>query len=144
MSRLTIGTTCWKEADIISTTALGTLLSGYLICKSGGVAWLIAPQSYAVSRTWYCRDDAAISSQTITGCSGWFVPTCTQFQNPGYTCKTYWDPTPGGVNYWTSTEISANYAVSSYLNGNTGNFNPNNPRSKNCIFTIRAFRCVTY
>jgi hypothetical protein len=73
--------------------------------------------------------------------TGWFVPTITQLQNPGYTCRQYWDlfsSTPYCL-YWSSTEINAERACSVYLvNGNPAiNF-------KTTVNCVRAFRCVTY
>jgi len=64
---------------------------GYFICASGGVRWVVAPISAQVCRSWHSRNDANTTAQSISGCSGWFVPTCGQLQNPGHTCITYWD-----------------------------------------------------
>jgi hypothetical protein len=63
---------------------------GNLICISSGVYWIVAPGSSEVARTWYLRNDANTTAQSVSGCTGWFVPTCAQLQNPGYCCRTFW------------------------------------------------------
>jgi len=64
---------------------------GTLICQASGTNWVVAPNTSEVSRNWYCRDDAVTTAQSVSGCTGWFVPSVGQLQNPGYTCRTYWD-----------------------------------------------------
>ena len=119
--------------------ALGSAYEGgYLICQSGGVRWVVAPSSSEVSRTWYLRNDANTTAQSVSGCTGWFVPTCGQLQNPGHTCRTYWDSYACTV-YWSSTEINLYVAWNvSFSNGNAFSTNKTLPRC------VRAFRCVTY
>jgi len=53
---------------------------GFLICKASPVRWVVSPRSAEVSRTWYLRDDANTTAQAVSGCTGWFVPTCGQLQ----------------------------------------------------------------
>ena len=132
---MTIGPTCWKLPD----ASLGSSVAGgRLICKSGGVGWIVAPNTTEVSRTWYCRNDAVTTAQSTSGCTGWFVPTLSQLQNPGYSCRTYWDSYSNN-RYWSSTEYNGNYAFSTHLMaGNTSFFNKGN------TYCVRAFRCVTY
>ena len=111
---------------------------GYLICQSGGVRWVVAPSSSEVSRTWYLRNDANTTAQSVSGCTGWFVPTCGQLQNPGYTCRTYWDSYVAN-RYWSSVEYSATNAWGATLvNGTTFS------GFKTSLYRVRAFRCVTY
>ena len=111
---------------------------GYAICTSGGTVWVVAPNTSEVSRTWYCRDDANTTAQQVSGCTGWFVPSIGQLQNPGYTCRTYWD-SYSSTSYWSSTEFSSTYAWNvGFFSGLTFNCNKTNVRC------VRAFRCVTY
>jgi hypothetical protein len=65
--------------------------------------------SAEVSRTWYLRNDANTTAQSVSGCTGWFVPTCGQLQNPGYCCRSFWGPSPcySSTDYWSSTEYNA-------------------------------------
>jgi hypothetical protein len=115
-----------------------TYQGGIIICKSGSIAYIVAPSSAEVSRTWYLREDAIICSGCCTTTTGWFVPTCGQLQNPGYTCRTFWDSF-SSTNYWSSTEILAPVACGvSFLNGCA------NCTYKNGTRCVRAFRCVTY
>jgi hypothetical protein len=116
-------------------------LGGILICKASSVGWILAPISTEVFRTWYCRDDANTVAETITGCTGWFVPTITQLQNPGYCCRKYWDDTTG-TGYWSSTECNAACGVRMDFSG----FNPGTALTycKDRCRTVRTFRCVTY
>ena len=129
-------------ATYISNVALGSSTNGgFLICKAGGLAWIVSPRSAEVSRTWHLRNDANTTAQSVSGCTGWFVPTISQLQNPGYLCRSFWGPSPcfSSTIYWTSTEHSAPYAcIVHFNNGAAGN------TTKNHSFCVRAFRCVTY
>ena len=111
---------------------------GTIICKASSVAWIVAPRGTEVSRTWYLRGDANTRAQAVTGCTGWFVPTCGQLQNPGYTCRTFWDSF-SSTRYWSSTEFNATGAwVVCFDIGVITNPNKSNT---SCV---RAFRCVSY
>jgi hypothetical protein len=111
---------------------------GHIICKAASTAWIVAPRCAQVSRTWYCRNDANTLANTCTSCTGWFVPTVSQLQNPGYTCRQYWDLFSCS-SYWSSTELFSLTACS--VNFGTGNASLT---SKTSTFCVRAFRCVTY
>jgi hypothetical protein len=112
---------------------------GRLICRAGGVFWIVAPSSAQVSRTWYLRNNANTRAQQVSGCTGWFVPTRPQLQNPGYTCRTFWDSF-SSTYYWSSTEASSGDACGvNFNNGLAACF-----FSKTNTFCVRAFRCVTY
>ena len=132
-------------ADTYSFTtaqALGeSFEGGFLICQSSGVNWVVAPNTAEVSRTWYLRNDANTTAQSVSGCTGWFVPTRPQLQNPGYCCRSFWGPSPcfSSTLYWSSTDYSAASAcfVYFYTGGASGCNKPN-------TFCVRAFRCVTY
>ena len=138
--RLTIGPTCWKEIDVIPTSALGSSVAGgFLICKAGGVGWIVAPSSTQVTRTWDCRNDAVTTANANAACGDWFVPTVSQSQNPGYTCRIHWDSFNISHPYWTSTEQNTSHAFRMVgLNGTVFGTN------KTSTLCIRAFRCVTY
>ena len=129
-------------ANYVGNVALGSSTNGgFLICKAGGLAWIVSPRSAEVSRTWYLRNDANTTAQSVSGCTGWFVPTLSQLQNPGYLCRSFWGPSPcySPAFYWSSTECTANNACFVYfINGNAFGGN------KNGSYCVRAFRCVTY
>jgi hypothetical protein len=112
---------------------------GWYICKNNSVAWIVASLNTEVSRTWYCIDDATTTANACTGCTGWFVPTIAQLQNPGFSCKQYWDSFSNG-GYWSSTECTDTTARA--INISTGGFSPPPPKCNTCC--VRAFRCVTY
>ena len=123
--------------------ALGSSFGGgFLICKPGSSpAWVVSPYSADVSRTWYSRNDANTTAQSVSGCTGWFVPTCGQLQNPGYCCRSFWGPSPcySSALYWSSTECTAHAACNvTFTNGGAG------VSLKTNTFCVRAFRCVTY
>ena len=116
---------------------------GFLICCASPVRWVVSPRSAEVSRNWYSRGDAATTAQQVSGCTGWFIPTCAQLQNPGYCCRSFWGPSPcySSTTYWSSSEASGFTAFNINFNtgsGNTFNYNKADP----CC--VRAFRCVTY
>ena len=114
---------------------------GFLICKASPLRWVVSPYSAQVSRTWYLRNDANTRAQQVSGCTGWFVPTISQLQNPGYCCRSFWGPSPcysPGL-YWSSTELNANCACFTvFYNGIAAS------HTKPDTFAVRAFRCVTY
>jgi hypothetical protein len=119
--------------------ALGDAFEGgFLICCSGSVYWIVAPNTSEVSRTWYLRNDANTRAQQVSGCTGWFVPTRPQLQNPGYTCRTFWDSF-SSASYWSSTEVYSTLACGMrFSNGIAYS------ASKSSTYCVRAFRCVTY
>jgi hypothetical protein len=111
---------------------------GFFICCSGSVYWIVAPNTSEVSRNWYLRNDANTRAQQVSGCTGWFVPTVSQLQNPGYTCRTFWDSF-SSTHYWSSTELSGAYACPVFFNSGGASF-----CNKGNSLCVRAFRCVTY
>ena len=110
-----------------------------IICKNGGLAWLVAPISTEVSRDWYCREDAVTRAIAVTSLTtGWFVPCIGQLQNPGYLCRSFWDSYSSTL-YWSSTESTSNSACGmTFANGGPYGANKTGTRC------VRAFRCVTY
>jgi hypothetical protein len=128
---------------VSACTALGSPIGGYssgnLICKASSVGWIVAPNASQVSRTWYCRDDANTTAQSVSGCTGWFVPTISQLQNPGFCCRVFWDSFSSSSFYWSSTECNATHACLVFFDSGSASCG-----SKNYTRCARAFRCVTY
>jgi hypothetical protein len=111
---------------------------GYLIFKSGGTAWIVAPNTTEVSRNWDGRNDAVTTAQANAACGDWFLPSIGQLFSPGYTCRTYWD-SYSSTYYWSSTSLNGRTCFLNFNNGAAHNgFNFND------IYSARAFRCVTY
>ena len=154
---LIIGPTPWWQLNLIPACPAGTtLLDGSrIICKSSGIAWIVAPSCTQVNQTWNgtttllvgdkcCICDwSTLQTQLIT-CGfnpcDWFVPTPAQLQNPGYVCRTQWDSF--SVNgYWSSTEFNAGHGCLVFFS-QTGNTFP--CFKPDCSISVRAFRCVTY
>jgi hypothetical protein len=133
-------------ADTHSFTTVGPTLGGsyqggFLICKASPLRWVVSPYSAEVSRTWHLRNDANTTAQSASGCTGWFVPTVSQLQNPGYLCRSFWGPAPSCSNalYWSSTQNRTSYGCGMHFS--TGSTTATAKTSPNCV---RAFRCVTY
>jgi len=140
-----IGPTNWNKSirdpyiGAAINCAPGTTLSdgSSLICKSNGVAFFVAPSASQVGRSWYNRNDAVITAQSCTGCTDWFVPSCSQLIT-GYNCRSFWN-SYASANYWSSTEPNANNAWRVFFgNGSVGY------DLKTLTFCVRALRCVTY
>jgi hypothetical protein len=112
---------------------------GNLLCRSGGVYWIVAPAASQINCSWYSISSAITTAQQISGRSGWFIPTVSQLQNPGYACRSFWE---GGFSgdYWScACGPSANTAFFvCCINGQQCAGNRATPRG------VRAFRCVTY
>jgi len=136
----------WREfgmAPNIAAAALGdNIEGGYLICKSSGVAWIVAPSSTEVSRTWTSRGDAITTAQANEACGDWFVPDCGQLFNPGSVCRTYWDSYVA-ITYWSNTNRAGSAPA-----GNAWTVSIPYEFKWYSIHTfstcVRAFRCVTY
>ena len=112
---------------------------GYLICCSSNNYWIVSPSSTEVARAWFSRNDAITTAQANAACGDWFIPSCTQLQNPGYTCRTYWDSFSSPSQYWSNTQRNAHTARSIYFNSGGSN-DDDKPKANR----IRAFRCVSY
>jgi hypothetical protein len=127
---------------------------GYVICVDtvSACAWVVAPPSAELGRDWFSRGDASTCAQTVTGYSGWFIASSTQWQNPGYSCRTNWPFNPG--TYWTNTQLPSQGTEAYYINMSTGTLgscqpndqaysgpgNAGTPVGRN----VRSFRCVSY
>ena len=152
---LLIGPTPWWQANIVSVCPVGTTLpdGSRIICKAGGTAWIVAPNTTQVGQTWngtttelvgnkccVCDWSTLCSAMVSAGFnpSDWFVPSVAQLQNPGYVCRTQWDSFSAAL-YWSCAEINAtNACLVSFGTGQpcaTG---------KAFAYCVRAFRCVTY
>jgi hypothetical protein len=152
---LIIGPTPWWQSNLVAACPTGTtLLDGSrIICKAGGTAWIVAPSCTQVGAPWNgtttllvgdkcCICDWATLNTQLLNCGfnpcDWFVPSCAQLCNPGYTCRTQWDPNTC-ASYWSSTELSATSTYGVIVNcSNTFTC------SKATPLCVRAFRCVTY
>lgn len=114
---------------------------GNLICRAASVNWIVAPSSSEVARSWGSRGDAATTAQQVSGCTGWFIPTSAQLQNPGFTCRTYWDSYQPGA-YWSDTRSNHVYAVPVSMDSGATLGRP--AFYQFIAHRVRAFRCVTY
>ena len=126
----------------------GATEGGYLICCSSSNLWIVAPSSSEVSRLWPQRNHANTRAQQVSGCSGWFVPSCSQLNNPGYTCRTYWDSydssTAQSSSYWSNTIFDDGWTCQdSYFVRFCNGLVSYGAQSIFC-FKVRAFRCVSY
>ena len=112
---------------------------GTIICKASSVAWIVSPYISEVSRAWANIADANTRAQAVSGCTGWFVPTVTQLQNPGYTCRTLWDLCTNSTCYWSSTQTNTYFACRvCFATGLVSS------EAKTNTMCVRSFRCVSY
>ena len=116
---------------------------GFLICKAAPVRWIVAPSSAQVNRVWDSRNDANTRAQEVSGCTGWFIPTYQQLQNPGYCCRSFWDSFSPS-RYWAN-QGQGGSQLSSTISFEPGGAGAMTYRQA-CFynFPIRSFRCVTY
>ena len=112
---------------------------GNVICASSGTLWISAPQASEVARNWYSRSDAVTLANGLNACGDWFVPTCSQLQNPGHTCKTYWSGVSGHY-YWSNTPVQGSWAYMLYMPNGYVDYTTN----MYYISCVRAFRCASY
>ena len=152
---LLIGPTPWWQANLVSASPVGTTLpdGSRIICKAGGTAWIVAPNTTQVGQTWNGTTTLLVGNKccvcdwsTLCAClitrgfnpSDWFVPSSAQLQNPGYVCRTQWDSF-SVTKMWSSTEFNDTKARVVYF----GSGSAGCPiKSTTCC--VRAFRCVTY
>jgi len=134
----------WREFGMAAGVAAASLgdniEGGYLICKSSGIGWIVAPASTEVRRTWYLRADAVTTAEANDACGDWFIPTCAQLKDPGRQCKTYWDSFTS-CYYWSDTQAYSFNAISIPLHLAPPNYGAG---SKAWSIFVRAFRCVSY
>ena len=136
-----------------------------IICKAGGKAWIVAPETTQVGEPWgnftacgnidnglvgtsvhsdITSENFPVLYTKLISCgfnpSDWFVPCYQLLQNPGYVCRDNWDSFCGTAQYWSSTECSATSAL--FVRYNVGGGVSGNSKTSSC--RVRAFRCVTY
>lgn len=132
-----LGQTLWQYI-ISDTRPPGTeMLGGFLLCKNGGVAWIVAPSSTECLSTAGAFTAVRNCAASVSGCTDWFIPTRSQLSNPGYECRIGWDSYVCSL-YWASDAIHPGFG---WVNMNTGGLG--SCYSTNSFY-IRAFRCVTY
>lgn len=118
--------------------SLGSNLEGgWLFAKTGGYAWIVAPCTTRVCRSWYDRNDAVTTAQASAACGDWFVPSRTQLMF-GIGCRDFWDAIDT-LGYWTDTDINAGSAPCISFLRNCYSFT-----SKSFSRSVRAFRIVSY
>jgi hypothetical protein len=132
-----LGQTLWQYIKSDARPPGTEMLGGFLLCKNGGVAWIVAPSSTECLQNSGFFTAVRNCAETVTGCNDWFIPTRSQLSNPGYECRIGWDSYQSGL-YWTSEAISPGYGWVNMANGSLGACYTTNS------FYIRAFRCVTY
>jgi hypothetical protein len=153
-----VGQTTWQAPCLVKAAAVGSsVLGGTLICKAGGIAWIIAPTSTQVTTNW--TDNIWGNTQVTARCctcdwpsvstalanagfnpSQWFIPSCGQLQNPGFVCRSRWDsPTPTAT-HWSANDSGPNTAVAVQFD----NANARNDNKSISFHLVRAMRCVTY
>ena len=140
---------------------VGTIIAdgSAIICKASGKAWFVSPVSTQVSSAWannqyngtVVGNKCCISEWTTTlntalsnvvcgyNPTDWFIPSRSQLENPGYSCRNYW--TYCNTVYWASCDVSVSYPVAYGVNFSNGTPVNANKASSQCV---RAFRCVTY
>ena len=125
---------CCTDVGVANIGNLSDCKSFFICCQSP-CKWFVAPNDVQVQRTGFNRLDACIQScQTYGNCS-WFLPDISKLQNPGFSCRTYWD-TYVGTNYWSSSQ---NNTCPYYLNMSNGSASFVCGNSTMCA---RAFRCT--
>jgi hypothetical protein len=115
---------------------------GYIICQAAALQWIVSPYAAEVSRTWHQRNESNTRAQQVSGCTGWFVPTCSQMQNPGFLCRSFWGPSPcfSSTIYWSSSECTPSYGqCHDFASDGVGR-----GTLKDFTKCVRSFRCVTY
>ena len=157
---ITIGPADWWIAtpgainSLVISCPVGTILPdrSVIICRAGGTAWIVAPDTTQVGQTWNnstttlvgnkcCVCDWPTLCTQMISCGftpgDWFVPCSAQLQNPGFVCRTQWDTFSNC--YWSSTECCATAAARGcFGSGGVGALD------KAGVYCVRAFRCVTY
>ena len=114
-------------------------IGGYLICCSSNNLWIVAPSSSEVTRNWFSRNDSNTRAQQVSGCTGWFVPSCSQLLNPGYQCRTHYD-SYSIANYWSNTDVGPGSAYNTYWGNGFTDWSPKDTST----YRVRSFRCVSY
>ena len=121
---------------------------GNLICCSSGTYWISAPKAAEVRRSWYQRYDAVTRAQAVSGCSGWFIPTCSFLATPAYNCRNYWEQVATVHNldeYWSNQTAGNHPRHGGMAWGNRFSDGANPGRQlQQHQQNVRAFRQVSY
>jgi hypothetical protein len=126
---------CCTNVGFACTGSITDFQGFFICCGPSTNKWFVAPSCTQVSRSWYSRADAVTVANSCMGSCGWFVPSCGQLQNPGFSCRTYWDSSV--AHYWSNTDRNASNAwYVFFFSGGTYD------RSKNSVNCVRAFRCT--
>jgi hypothetical protein len=111
---------------------------GRLIYKQGSVAWIVAPAAAEVSRgTSNKANDGILCAETVTGVSGWFVPSKSELLL-GFSNREHWD-SYSQFCYYSSIEYTT--LGNWHVNMRFGSFAS---YGYLCFSCIRAFRKVFY
>lgn len=136
---VTFGPSRWHFDNRFSLGECTTFSGGNVICVSGGIVWIVAPNTTEVTRNGNSIDDAVTTANANASCGDWFVPTCAQLKNPGFCCRTYWDSYSLNC-YFSSTQYNASNLWAVCFNSTGGGKFIDKVQS----LCVRAFRCVTY
>lgn len=118
-------------------TAITDCKGFFICCGPTTNKWFVSPFCTELQRSWGSNGDSAVCACILLGDCGWFSPTASQYVNPGFCCRTYWDSYSAST-YWSSNGGPNRHAVKvSMVNGQ--GFNPHYQPEINCV---RAFRCV--
>ena len=153
---LIVGPTLWWQTNLPSICPVGTTLpdGSKIICKAGGTAWIVAPSCTQATSAWaggqynatLVGDKCCVSEwpqlqSLLLSCgfnpSDWFVPSCSQINNPGFVCRSQWDSFSS--SYWSSTESSLNSSLC--ISMSTGALSQS---VKGTSLPVRVLRTVTY
>lgn len=143
----------WGMGPDIGAAAIGDAIEGgILICKSGGIAYIVEAHSGYPARTrrnWYSRGDAITVAQAATGCSGWYIPSGSAMNSasPLGGCWFY-DRVPYEA-IWSDTQINSGTAQYNMWwdiasGGNSWFQNAQNSTLMTHTSYVRAWRNVAY
>jgi hypothetical protein len=152
-----VGQTTWQAPCLVKAATVGScVLGGTLICKAGGIAWIIAPVSTQINAFWAdCLwGNTIVTTKCLTSdwpsvatalCnagfnpSQWFIPTCAILYQTGWVCRARWDSVSCS-SYWSASDSGTGTAFAiQFDNGSTRNDSKNGSSH-----LVRAMRCVTY
>lgn len=112
----------------------------FICCGPSTEKWFVSPFCTAVTRNWYSRGDAVTLADSCVGSCGWFIPSTSQFQNPGYSCRTYWDNCCSGA-HWTNSPYPHDPGNrGTLINMSGGGLSDTGMPNSN--IRSRAFRCL--
>lgn len=116
---------------------------GYLIYQSDGMRWIVSPANTEMYLAWDSREEAVSLAESVTGYTGWFIPTREQLRDISYVNREYWDSYRERAAYWSDTvsdvegDTDGRWMVT-FHNGNDHLLSKDNTRY------VRVIRCVSY